>query len=105
MQTAASPSTKIYAIDPLEQPICGQKERWMDSVNAEYFTGKNFQDFGAIDCQKKINIGEIDPNKTLVFLGDHLKVYDHFPTLMKQVWVLSRTLGRQLQSARRCHER
>jgi hypothetical protein len=80
---AASPDTKIYAIDPLEQPICGQKERWIDTINAEYFTGKNFQDFGAIDWQKKINDGEIDPNKTLVFLDDHLKVYDRFPTFMK----------------------
>jgi len=80
---AAAPNAKIYAIDPLEKPICGQKERWIDTKNSQYYTGKDFQDLGDIDWDSKIKSGEVDPNMTLVFLDDHLKVFDRWPTLMK----------------------
>jgi len=76
--------TKIYCIDPLDEPICGQKERWIDDVNAQYYTGKaNFQDIGDVDWASKIKSGELDPSRTLVFLDDHLSVFDRFPPLMK----------------------
>lgn len=80
---AASPDAKIYAIDPLVEPICGQKKRWMDTKNSEYFTGDTFQDLGSIDWDAKIKSKEMDPERTLVFLDDHLSVFDRWLVLMK----------------------
>lgn len=80
---SAAPDAKIFAIDPLDKPICGQKERWIDTTNAVYYTGDNFEDLAEIDWGKKIASNEIDPSTTLVFLDDHLRVYDRFPALMK----------------------
>jgi hypothetical protein len=80
---AASPNAKIFAIDPLDKPICGQEKRWIDEKNAVYYTGANFQDIGAIDWAGKIKAGEVDPEKTLVFLDDHLEVFHRFVALMK----------------------
>jgi trans-aconitate methyltransferase len=79
----AAPDAKIFAIDPLDEPICGQEKRWVDEKNAMYYTGANFQDIGAIDWGAYIKKGEIDPKKTLVFLDDHLEVFDRLPALMK----------------------
>jgi hypothetical protein len=76
---AASPTARIYAIDPLDTPICGQEKRWIDETNAVYYTGDDFQDIGAIDWDSKIRAGEVDPEKTLVFL----KVFHRFVALMK----------------------
>lgn len=84
---AASPDAHIYAIDPLDKPICGQPFRWIDSAAAQnkstYYTGSAFQDFGDIDWASKIISGDLDPHKTLVFLDDHLKVFDRWNILMK----------------------
>jgi hypothetical protein len=84
---AASPDAHIYAIDPLDKPICGQPLRWIDSAVAQnkstYYTGSAFQDFGDIDWASKIISGDLDPQKTLVFLDDHLKVFDRWNTLLK----------------------
>jgi hypothetical protein len=66
---AASPTARIYAIDPLDKPICGQEKRWIDEKNAVYYTGDNFQDIGDIDWGSKIRAGEVDPDKTLVGLA------------------------------------
>jgi hypothetical protein len=83
MRHAAPPETKIIAIDPLEKPICGQEKRWMDEMNAVYYTGDNFKDLSEIDWAGMIERKEVDPSSTLVFLDDHLNVFLRFPTLMK----------------------
>jgi hypothetical protein len=80
---SAAPDAKIFAIDPLDKPICGQEKRWIDTTNAVYYTGDNFEDLATIDWGKRITSNEIDPSSTLVFLDDHLRVYDRFPALMK----------------------
>ena len=84
MMRAAAPSAKLYPIDPLDTPICNQKTRWIDTVNAEYYTGKEkFKDIGEIDWEGKIQSGEIDPARTLVFLDDHLEVFFRLKYLHK----------------------
>jgi len=80
---AASPDVKIYAIDPLVEPICGQKQRWMDTVKSEYFTGDAFLDFTEIDWKSKIQSGEIDPQTTMVLLDDHQDPSTRYPTILK----------------------
>lgn len=70
---AASPTTAIYAMDPLDKPICAQGKRWMDkSDKTTYYTGADFVDLLKLDWKSKIAKGEVDPQKTLVFLDDHL---------------------------------
>ncbi|KAL7563097.1 hypothetical protein ACA910_012281 [Epithemia clementina (nom. ined.)] len=84
MRQAAGVDTRIFAIDPLDRPICKQKERWIDTQNSVYYTGeKNFKDIGEIDWTGMIKKGEIDPDTTLVFLDDHLAVFDRLPVLLK----------------------
>lgn len=84
MRAAAGPDTKLYPMDPLEKPICNQQERWMDPTsNNEYFTGTNFKDFNEVDWAAKIKSGEIDPERTLVLLDDHLDPSTRYPTLVK----------------------
>ena len=87
LMRAASPVAHTYAIDPLVKPICDQGGRWMDSAAAQnkttYYSGTNFQDLGRINLFSKINSGEVDPQKTLVFLDDHQKVFDRWNVLMK----------------------
>ncbi|CAB9496454.1 expressed unknown protein [Seminavis robusta] len=82
---AAAPNAKIYAIDPLEIPICGQKERWIDpSGKTEYYTGTvKFQDFNQVDWAAKIARREINPDQTLVLLDDHLDPSTRYPTILK----------------------
>eukprot|EP00540_Astrosyne_radiata_P021111 CAMPEP_0116854620 /NCGR_PEP_ID=MMETSP0418-20121206/18723_1 /TAXON_ID=1158023 /ORGANISM="Astrosyne radiata, Strain 13vi08-1A" /LENGTH=320 /DNA_ID=CAMNT_0004487461 /DNA_START=164 /DNA_END=1122 /DNA_ORIENTATION=- len=79
----ASSTAMIYAIDPLDKPICDQKVRWMDPGKSEYFVGKTFQDIQKIDWQSKIRSGALDPNRTLVFLDDHRNVFKRFGMFMK----------------------
>lgn len=68
----AAPDTKILALDPLEKPICGQKERWKDaSGKTEYLTGAAFKDVSDIDWSAMINRHALDVNRVLVFLDDH----------------------------------
>jgi hypothetical protein len=84
MRVAAGPKTKIFAIDPLDTPICGQGARWIDSNdNTEYFTGANFQDFSEIDWKNLVKEKNIDPKDVLVYFDDHLNIFDRFPALMK----------------------
>ncbi len=81
---AASSTARIYCIDPLDEPICAQKRRWIDTQGPTiYLTGKEFQDVVEIDWASKIKSGEMDPDKTLAFLDDHLVVFDRLAILMK----------------------
>ena len=81
---AASPMTKIFAIDPLEAPICGQKERWIDSSSLTInYTGEQFVDLLALDWKGMIAKKEIDPESTLVFIDDHLHAFKRIAGIMK----------------------
>jgi trans-aconitate methyltransferase len=85
---AASPVAHIYPIDPADEPICDQGSSWIDSAadqnKSTYYTGSNFKDLGDIDWGSKIKSGKMDPQKTLVFLDDHCKVFDRcWNVLMK----------------------
>ena len=81
----ASSTTKIIAIDPLAKPICDQGDRWIDDNPAltTYYTGDKFVDFEEIQWQKMIAAKTIDPATTMVFLDDHLSVFQRFPTILK----------------------
>jgi len=81
---AASPTAKIFAIDILDEPICGQGERWMDPSNLTInYTGKNFTDLLELDWKGMITKKEVDPNSTLVFLDDHLHAFNRIAGVMK----------------------
>lgn len=82
---ASNNKTKIFAIDPLDEPICSQKTRWIDdSKLTTYFTGKkDFVDLLDLDWKGMIDKKEVDANNTLVFLDDHLHVYDRIKAMMK----------------------
>ena len=74
---AASSTTKIFAIDPLEKPICRQGKRWIDESGlTTYYTGKNFVDLLDIDWKTMIAKKEVDPDSTLVFIDDHLHAFE-----------------------------
>mmetsp|Transcript_15975 Transcript_15975/g.34733 ORF Transcript_15975/g.34733 Transcript_15975/m.34733 type:complete len:386 (+) Transcript_15975:41-1198(+) len=85
----ASSSTRIYAIDPLVQPICNQAERWIDKEGEEaglttYLVGpSSFKDIQEFDWKSAIMDKTIDPGRTLVFLDDHLEVLPRFSTILK----------------------
>ena len=84
----ASLSTRIYAIDPEEKPICNQGERWIDQVGVQsgltrYLVGSDFQDFQHVDWSLLISDGVVSPQRTLVFLDDHLEVLPRFSTILK----------------------
>ena len=86
---SASPTTRIFAIDPEEKPICDQGDRWIDSKeNIESnktinYTGGQFVDLMALDWAGMIFRNEVDPSKTLVFLDDHLHTFDRMVDVMK----------------------
>ena len=81
---AASNTTRIFAIDPLEKPICNQQERWIDASGlTTYFTGETFVDLVDLDWKGMIERKEVDPARTLVFLDDHLHVYDRIQAMMQ----------------------
>jgi len=84
---AASPTTKIFAIDPLEKPICGQGKRWIDPASSDgqtiNYTGDEFVDLLDLDWVGMIDRKEIDPEKTLVFIDDHLHAYKRTVSMMK----------------------
>jgi hypothetical protein len=81
---AASPTTKIFAIDPLETPICGQEKRWTDSSSlTKYYTGKNFVDLMELDWKGMTEKKDVDPNSTLVFIDDHLHAFNRIAGVMK----------------------
>uniref|UniRef100_A0A7S4RP51 Uncharacterized protein n=1 Tax=Ditylum brightwellii TaxID=49249 RepID=A0A7S4RP51_9STRA len=81
---AASPTTKIFAIDPLAEPICNQGKRWIDpSDKTTNLTGDKFVDLLDIDWKGMIQRGEIDVEKTLVFLDDHLHAFERIAGVMK----------------------
>lgn len=76
-------ATKIISIDPEVKPICGQPIRWIDSTNNEYLTGDTFVDFDDVNWKERIQKGEIDPAKTLIFVDDHRGFFKRFPTFVK----------------------
>ncbi len=81
---AASPTTKIFAIDPLEKPICDQKERWIDpSPLTINYTGENFVDLLDLDWKTMVAKKEIDLDHTLVFIDDHLHTFKRIAGVMK----------------------
>ena len=81
---AASPTTKIFAIDPLEVPICNQGDRWIDSSRlTTNYTGKKFVDLMDLDWKGMVAKGEIDPDSTLVFIDDHLHAFKRIAGVMK----------------------
>lgn len=82
----ASPTTRIFAIDPLEEPICSQGKRWIDTDNQKLtinYTGKNFIDLLDLDWKGMIDRKEVDPARTLVFIDDHLHAYKRIAGVMK----------------------
>eukprot|EP00814_Leptocylindrus_danicus_P016930 CAMPEP_0116009462 /NCGR_PEP_ID=MMETSP0321-20121206/3447_1 /TAXON_ID=163516 /ORGANISM="Leptocylindrus danicus var. danicus, Strain B650" /LENGTH=351 /DNA_ID=CAMNT_0003478429 /DNA_START=169 /DNA_END=1224 /DNA_ORIENTATION=- len=83
MRHAAGPETKIFAIDPLDKPICGQNKRWIDEINTEYFVGATFKDLSEIDWLGKAKVGDIDPDKTLLYLDDHVGAFPRLATMLK----------------------
>jgi len=81
---AASPTTKIFAIDLLDEPICGQGKRWVDPSDLTInYTGENFTDLLELDWKGMIAKKEIDPSSTLVFLDDHLHAFNRIAGVMK----------------------
>ena len=81
---SASSTTRIFAIDPLEKPICNQGERWVDPSNlTTNFTGKNFVDLMALDWKGMVSKKEIFPESTLVFIDDHLHAFKRIASVMK----------------------
>jgi hypothetical protein len=81
----ASATAKIYAIDPEARPICKQGKRWVDPTkDGFYYTGKeNFKDIQEIKWIEYIRQKTIDPDTTLVFLDDHLSVFQCFSTFLQ----------------------
>ena len=81
---AASPTTKIFAIDPEEKPICKQGGRWIDpSELTTNLTGPKFVDLLELDWKGMINRKELDPGKTLVFIDDHLHAFQRIAGVLK----------------------
>lgn len=79
----ASPTTRIFAIDPLDKPICDQGERWIDpSGLTTYYTGSNFVDIMDMDWKGMFERKEFDPESVLVFLDDHLHAYERTAKVM-----------------------
>mmetsp|Transcript_9973 Transcript_9973/g.13983 ORF Transcript_9973/g.13983 Transcript_9973/m.13983 type:complete len:408 (-) Transcript_9973:135-1358(-) len=79
----ASPTTRIFAVDPLDEPICKQGQRWIDPSHlTTYFTGSNFVDMTEMDWNGMIERQEFDPLTTLVFLDDHLHAYERIAAVM-----------------------
>uniref|UniRef100_A0A7S4N2Y8 Uncharacterized protein n=1 Tax=Odontella aurita TaxID=265563 RepID=A0A7S4N2Y8_9STRA len=80
----ASPTTKIFAIDPLDKPICGQGKRWVDPSDLTInYSGENFIDLLDLDWKGMIAKKEVDPGSTLVFLDDHLHTFDRIAGVRK----------------------
>jgi hypothetical protein len=81
---AASPTTKIFAIDPKDEPICKQGKRWIDSSDlTTYFTGGKFVDLLELDWKGMVTRKEINPDSTLVFIDDDLHAFKRIAGLMK----------------------
>eukprot|EP00536_Pseudo-nitzschia_multiseries_P017821 jgi/Psemu1/328655/estExt_fgenesh1_pg.C_18430001 len=73
---SASSTTKIFAIDPLDKPICAQGKRWIDSSDLTInYTGDNFVDLLDIDWKGMAERKEIYLDSTLVFIDDHLHAF------------------------------
>ena len=80
----AKKDMEIIAIDPLDEPICGTKKRWIDdSGQTKYYTGDKFVDIAEFDWIGMAKNSSITPSRTLVFLDDHQEVLQRFPSLMK----------------------
>ena len=81
---AASSTTKIFAIDPLDKPICDQGDRWIDSSKlTTYYTGKEFVDLLDLNWKWMIEQNEVNPERTLVFLDDHLHAFQRIAGVLK----------------------
>lgn len=80
----ASPDTKIWAIDPLEVPICDQGVRWVDPTEkTTYFVGDKFIDLNQFDWKQLSTNGTIDIDSTLFFIDDHKEALSRIRKLSK----------------------
>ncbi len=81
----ASPTTRIFAVDPLDKPICDQGDRWIDDTRnnlTTYYTGSNFVDIMDMDWKGMLSRNEFDPESTLIFLDDHLHTFERIAGVM-----------------------
>ena len=61
---AASNTTRIFAIDPLDKPIYGQNKRWIDTnEKTTNYLGDAFVDLLGLDWTNMINNGTVDRDK------------------------------------------
>jgi hypothetical protein len=80
----AKKDMEIIALDPEENPICGEQKRWIDtSGKTKYYLGKDFKDIIDFDLVAMGQNGTITPSRTLAFLDDHQEVIQRLPVLMK----------------------
>jgi hypothetical protein len=93
---AAAPNAKIISIDPEAKPICGQKERWVDTDgNTDYLVGDSFKDVAEIDWA---NYPGVNISTTLFYEDDHQNAFSRMHILQKQVqqwWLLHLTVGQK----------
>ncbi|KAL3908564.1 MAG: hypothetical protein SGILL_008435 [Bacillariaceae sp.] len=82
----ASGTTRIFAIDPEDKPVCEDRERWIDdNALTTYYTGKeNFVDILDLDWKRLVETKQVDPDKTLVFLDDHRHAFKRIASMMMQ---------------------
>jgi hypothetical protein len=80
----ASPETKIWALDPLEVPICEQGVRWIDqNEKTTYFVGDKFMDVNDFDWKTLSANGTIDVDRTLFFIDDHKLAFSRIQKFAK----------------------
>mmetsp|Transcript_5139 Transcript_5139/g.9766 ORF Transcript_5139/g.9766 Transcript_5139/m.9766 type:complete len:447 (+) Transcript_5139:96-1436(+) len=80
----ASPNVKIWALDPLEEPICAQSHRWIDqSGKTTYFVGKHFVDITQHKWAEMVSNKTIDADTTLFFIDDHMHALSRIKVLAK----------------------
>jgi len=85
MRMAAGDETIIYAMDPEDEPICEQEVRWVDpNPNTINLTGKqNFKDLTQVNWSTELERHHISPKDVLIFLDDHLVVFDRLIMMYK----------------------
>ena len=66
MFRAASPRAHIISFDTQDEPICGQRHRWLDHTNNRYLTGRAFRDFAEVDWSNRTE-WRLDPRTTLFY--------------------------------------
>jgi hypothetical protein len=81
---AASSETKIWALDPLENPICDQASRWIDTDDkTTYFVGDDFIDLTQHEWGALAANGTIEVDRTLFFIDDHMETIPRMKHLVR----------------------